>query len=273
MKKLLLMFTALLLTVVVTACGNKENSSVDKLEAIKSKGKLVMGVSPDYPPYEFLMTENGKQKIVGADIFLAEEIAKALGVELELQEMQFDALLPALKSGRIDLVISGMSASEERKQVVDFSNNYYTGGSSFIVQKGTEEIKSLDDLKTKKIGVQKGTVQEKFLLEVLKMDQSSIQSLGDVPSVLQDLKNKNIDVVFLAEDVSQISISKEESLEISKFTLENDVESEGVAVAFDKGSNEKLTTEVNKVIDGIVAKDEFKAKLKEYGEIAVSQIQ
>lgn len=271
MKKIIAILSALILTVVITACGTKSESK-DKLEAIKEKGKIVLGVSPDYPPYEFYQTENGQQKIVGADIELAQEIAKSLGVELEITEMQFDALLPALKSGRIDMIISGMNPNEERRKAVDFSDVYYASSSVFVLPKESADITSVDDIKNKKIGVQKGTIQEKYLLETLKMDQSNIQALADVPNVIQDLKNKNIDAVFLADDVSYISISKEDSLEVSKFKLEEDAETDGVAVALEKGNNEKLLAEINKVVAKVKENDGFKNLLKKYGDIAVSQM-
>lgn len=265
MKKIFSILITIILLFTFTACS--KDSNVDKLEQIKKKGKITLAVSPDYPPYEFYIAENGEVKIVGADIYLAEEIAKGLDVELEIVQLAFDSLLPALKSGRVDMVISGMNPSEERRKVVDFSDVYYVGGSSFIVNKDSEDIKSLEDLNTKKIGVQKGSIQEKYLLEELNIPDSNIHSLTDVPSVLQDLENQNIDVVFLAEDVSKISLSKQTSLVISNFKLEKDAESDGMAIAFEKGNNDKLLTEVNKVIAKITQENEFEKQLNKYASL------
>lgn len=264
MKKLLMMLLSISL-LFVTACGNDNNE--DKLQQIKEKGVLTLAVSPDYPPYEFYIAEDGKVKVVGADIYLAEEIAKSIGVEIELVQLSFDSLLPALTSGRVDMVISGMNPTDERKKAVDFSDVYHVSGSAFIVKKGKVTLNSVEDLQNKKIGVQKGTIQEQFLLEELGISQSNVQSLADVPSILQDLENENIDIVFLAEDVSQIALSKQTSLEILDFKLEKDAEEDGMAIAFKKGNNSSLISEVNKVIAEIQKNNEFKNQLKKYSAL------
>lgn len=265
MKKLLLTILSMFLLITTTACGNKKD--VEQLQSIKEEGKITLAVSPDYPPYEFYIAENGKVKVVGADIYLAEEIAKNLGVELEIVQLSFDSLLPALTSGRVDMVISGMNPSEERRKAVDFSDIYYVSGSAFIIKKGTDDLKSIEELKTKKIGVQKGSIQEKYLLEELNIPMSNIQSLADVPSVLQDLENQNIDVVFLAEDVSKISLSKRPELTISNLKLEKDAESDGMAIAFRKGKNQELLTEVNKVIEKISKNNDFEKQLNKHAAL------
>ena len=87
MKKLLLLITAMVAAITLTACSGAKTTKT-KMDEIKEKGKIVLGVSPDYPPYEFTTTENGQKKVVGADIYLAQEIAKKLGVEVEIQEME-----------------------------------------------------------------------------------------------------------------------------------------------------------------------------------------
>lgn len=262
MKKSIYIFLSLILLFISTSCSNNKNE--DKLKEIKQKGVITLAVSPDYPPYEFYTSENGKVKVVGADIYLAEEIAKKLGVKLEIVQISFDSLLPALTSDRVDMVISGMNPSEERRKAVDFSDVYYISGSAFIIKKGTEDINSLEDLSNKKIGVQKGSIQEKYLMDELKIKTSQIQALSDVPSVLQDLENQNVDVVFLAEDVSQISLSKNKNLEISNFKLEKDAEADGMAIAFKKGNNKTLLKEINEVIEKIVKENEFEKQLNKY---------
>lgn len=268
MKKYLYLFMSLFLVLGLAACSNP---NIDKLSEIKKKGKLSLAVSPDYPPYEFYTADNGQVKIVGADIYLAEEVAKRLGVELDIVQLSFDSLLPALKSGRVDMVISGMNPNEERRQVVDFSDTYYISGSAFLVKKNYKDIKSQDDLKTMKIGVQKGSIQEKYLLDELKISQDNLQSLADVPSLLQDLVNENVDTIFLAEDVSKISLAKEKRLAISSFKLEKDAEADGMAIAFEKGNNEDLLKEVNSVIEKVKASKSFEKELEKYAQLAAER--
>lgn len=114
MKKLLLFITSIITVVTLTACSS--SSTKNKLQEVKEKNKIVLGVSPDYPPYEFLTTENGNKKVVGADIYLAEQVAKKLGVQVEIQQMAFDSLIAALNANKVDMVISGVNPTEERKK-------------------------------------------------------------------------------------------------------------------------------------------------------------
>lgn len=270
MKKLVLFLTAMIAAITLTACSGA-NSSKSKVDEIKEKGKIVLGVSPDYPPYEFITTENGNKKVVGADIYLAEEIAKKLGVQVEIQEMAFDSLIAAVNANKVDMVISGVNPTEERKNAVDFSDVYYTGKGIFVVNKDAEEIKSLDDLKGKKVGVQKGSTYETYAKEQLKIADSDLQALTDVPSLLQDLKNKKIDVVLLPDDVAKIAINKNNEIKISTFAADNDPEATGMAIAFKKAkddSNKTLLEQVNAVIKEIKEKNLFEQELDKYAKLA-----
>ena len=270
MKKLLLFITSIITVFTLTACSSS-NSTKTKSQELKDKGKIVLGVSPDYPPYEFLTTENGNKKVVGADIYLAEQVAKKLGVQVEIQEMAFDSLIAALNANKVDMVISGVNPTEERKKAVDFSDVYYTSKGIFVVNKDSQEIKSVDDLKNKKIGVQKGSTYETYAKEQLKMDEKNIQALTDVPSLLQDLKNKKIDVVLIPDDVAKIAMNKYTDIKISKFTAENDPEATGMAIAFKKGkdnSNKELLEKVNAVIKEIQEQKAFEKELDKYAKIA-----
>ena len=124
MKKFIKQITVLLLIVVaLAACapsGDTTNTITgEKIKQIQAAGKIVLGTSADYPPYEFHETINGVDTIVGFDIEIAKVIAKELGVELEIKDMSFDGLLAALQSGTVDMVIAGMSATPERQKSVD----------------------------------------------------------------------------------------------------------------------------------------------------------
>lgn len=272
MKKLLLLITAMVAAITLTACSGAKTTKT-KMDEIKEKGKIVLGVSPDYPPYEFTTTENGQKKVVGADIYLAQEIAKKLGVEVEIQEMAFDSLIAAVNANKVDMVISGVNPTEERKKAVDFSDIYYTGKGIFVVNKDTAEIKSVADLKGKKVGVQKGSTYETYAKEQLKIEDKDLQSLTDVPSLLQDLKNKKIDVVLIPDDVAKIAINKYNDIKISTFSAENDPEATGMAIVFKKAkddSNKTLLEQVNAVIKEIKEKNLFEKELDKYAKLAAA---
>ena len=272
MKKLLLFVTAMIAAITLTACSGAKTTKT-KMDEIKEKGKIVLGVSPDYPPYEFTTTENGQKKVVGADIYLAQEIAKKLGVEVEIQEMAFDSLIAAVNANKVDMVISGVNPTEERKKAVDFSDIYYTGKGIFVVNKDSAEIKSVADLKGKKVGVQKGSTYETYAKEQLKIEDKDLQSLTDVPSLLQDLKNKKIDVVLIPDDVAKIAINKYNDIKISAFSAENDPEATGMAIVFKKAkddSNKTLLEQVNAVIKEIKEKNLFEKELDKYAKLAAA---
>ena len=172
-----------LISVVTTGfvgCGS--NSQEDKksvLESIKESGKLVVGLSADYAPYEFHIMEGGQDKIVGFDISLAQEIADELDVELEIKEMEFDALITALPAGKIDLVISGMNPTEKRKQAVDFSEIYYTSNHGILIRaEDSDKYNEFSDLDGLKVGAQLGSTQAELATTLIK--DAEIQALSNV---------------------------------------------------------------------------------------------
>ena len=115
-------------------------------------GVLTMATNATFPPYE---SYEGND-IVGIDADIAKAIADKLGLKLEIQDMEFNSIITAVQSGKADLGLAGMTVTDERKQSVDFTDSYATGIQSVIVKEGSS-IKSIDDLKGKKIGVQLAT--------------------------------------------------------------------------------------------------------------------
>lgn len=250
-KKLIAVVAASTIAISMVGCGStqkKDGASTDNtasaLQAIKSKGKLVIGTSADFPPYEFHSKANGKDEIVGIDIDIAKQVAQDLGVELEIKDMDFDGLLVALQADKVDMVFSGMTPTAERKENVDFSDMYYTVKQTFIVRSGDEsKYKSTDDLKNKTIGVQKGSVQEKMAQGIF--DAANIKSLSKVTDLVLDLKNNKVDAILLETPVAEFNSKKNEGIALTSIVL-NDPDG-GYAIAMKKGQTE-LQTEVNKSI-------------------------
>ena len=130
-------------------------------ERIQESGELVVGLSADYAPFEFHATVDGVDTVVGFDVAIAEKIAADLGVKLKIEELGFDALLGALKTGKIDMVISGMNATPEREKEVNFTDGYMTVTQKVIVRKAdADRFASLAELNGANIGVQKQSDQE-----------------------------------------------------------------------------------------------------------------
>ena len=261
LKKLLALGLVAVLAVGLVGCGNKssDNSGGNQtaLEQIKKNKKLVVATSPDYPPFEFMVSENGKSKIVGADIDLAQKIADKLGVELELKAMDFDALVPALQAGKVDMVITGMTPNEKRKKAVDFSDIYFEGENAVIVNaKDAGKFTSEDQLKKAKLGVQKGSTQETYVKDNLKV--TNYKALVAVPDLIADMKNGNIDAVVLNSKVAGINVTKYDGIKVvENLKLTSGGDEEAMAVAIKKGDNADLIKLTNEVIKGLQDSGEY----------------
>ncbi len=138
-KKWIFVLCSFLASFFLVACQSGSNGSQSAVEAIKQKGKLVVATSPDYAPFEFQSLVDGKNQVVGADIDMAQAIADELGVKLEISSMSFDNVLTSLQTGKSDLAVAGISATDERKEVFDFSIPYYENKISFLVRKADVE--------------------------------------------------------------------------------------------------------------------------------------
>lgn len=261
LKKLLALGLVAVLVAGLVGCGNKssDNSGGNQtaLEQIKKNKKLVVATSPDYPPFEFMVSEGGKSKIVGADIDLAQKIADKLGVELELKAMDFDALLPALQAGKVDMVITGMTPNEKRKKAVDFSDIYFKGENAVIVNaKDAGKFTSEDQLKKAKLGVQKGSTQETYVKDNLKV--TNYKALVAVPDLIADMKNGNIDAVVLNSKVAGINVTKYDGIKVvENLKLTSGGDEEAMAVAIKKGDNADLIKLTNEVIKELQDSGEY----------------
>lgn len=242
-----LIMVILLLSLTLVGCGNsKEVGST--VENIKDLNKIVLGTCADYPPYEFHKQIDGKDEIVGFDIDIAKEIAKDLDVELEIKDMDFNGLLAALDTGKVDFVIAGMTPDEERKKNVDFSKVYYDPEQGLLIRsEDVEKYKSIEDLKGMKVGAQKGTVQEEVAKDVV--EGSEVKALGKITNLVLELKNNKIDGIVLATPVAKAYEKANPDLILSPYI---DFGKEGgVAIAVKKGNTE-LVEVINNTIDRLM---------------------
>lgn len=256
LKKIMALGLVAAIGLSMVACGKKK-SDKSALTQIKESGKLVVGTSPDYPPFEFVIPDGGKNKIVGADIELAKKIADKIGVKLEVKGMDFDALLPALQSSKVDMVITGMTPNEKRKQTVDFSDIYFKGENAVVVKaENVDKIKTEDELKKLKLGVQKGSTQETYATDNLKAE--NITAMKSVPNLMLDLKNGNIDAVILNSKVAKINEEKVAGVKVVKdLKLTTGGDEEAMAIAIKKGNNADLLKAINEEIKTLEANGEY----------------
>lgn len=272
LKKVLLGMLVGVLSLGFVACSSSEDKGSDakattQLEQVKEKGKLVIATSADYPPYEFHKEIDGKDTIVGFDIMIAEEIAKELGVELEIKDMKFDGLLPALQSGNVDMVVAGMTATEERQQAVNFTESYYNGEISILInKKDLDKYTTLESLKSVKIGAQKASLQENFAIDTI--EATNMKLLSKIPDLILELKNGNVDAVVVTKQSVTGYLKQYPELTYANINT-GEYGAEGAAIAIKKSDDLSLVEKSNEVLAKLKSEnkiDEFVNKATELAQ-------
>lgn len=267
LKKSIIVTLAGVLALGFVGCSSsKEAKSSTQLEQIKEKGNLVIGTSADYPPYEFHKVIDGKDQIVGFEMEMAKEIANELGVTLEIKDMKFDGLLPALKSGVVDMVVAGMSPTEERKKAVNFTDTYYNGEHTVLVKKeNLDKFNSIESVKDVKIGVQKSSLQEQIAIDKLKA--SNIKGLSKISDVVLELNNGNVDAIVLSKETTKGYLKQYPNIADANIDLGKD-NTEGSAIAINKTEDMSLVKEVNKAINKLVKENKINKFVEESTNLA-----
>lgn len=267
MKKIIATAVLGIMTMGLAGCGssNDKNSAskTDLLEKIQKNGKLVVGMSADYAPYEFhYIDENGKDVIGGFDVDIANEIANKIGVNLVIQEMDFDALVSALPAGKVDLVISGMNPTEERAKVVDFSEVYYNSKHGILVRaEDADKYQTFADLEGAKVGVQLGSTQEK--IAKTEIPNVNLQQLSNINNLILELKAGKVDAIVMEKPVAEMAVKSNPELAVGKPIYEEQTGGNAVGIA---KNNPQLLAKVNEVITELNESgkmDEYIAKANE----------
>lgn len=224
-KYYVLMLTLVLLFVSFGASLSVYAESVSD----QPKKTLIMGTSPDFPPYESVDAVNNGE-IIGLDIDIAKYIANELGYNLEIASMDFGGLIAALQTGRVDFVMSGMSATEERLQSVDFSDPYYFARNT-IVSKAENSYHTLEALTGKMVGAQLGSIQEGVAESV---ENGSVKKLNKIVDLIQEINTNRIDAAIV-EDAVAVEMTNNNNNLVMNF-IPNESNENGYAIAFPKGS-------------------------------------
>ena len=242
MKKLLILMMAIISAVamLVAGCGGGEKKAETKV--------LRVGTEATFAPFEF--QKEGSKTYDGFDMDLARAIGKQMGRKVEIVNMGFDALIPALNAGNIDLVAAGMSITDERKQAVSFSEPYYTSGLIVMVNKDNKEVKSNKDLEGKRIAVQIGTTGEKKARTV---KDAKVTAFNTNTEAAMEMKNKGVDAII--NDSPVVGYYLAQGGNATAMTVGEIMEAEQYGLAVKKG-NDQLLADVNKAI----------AELKKSGE-------
>lgn len=227
-------FSFCLCLLLLSAC-KKEGSEEDQTA-------LVVITSPDNAPFEFKNTAKGGDEIIGFDMDLVKKLGERLGRPIKVIESDFSALMPSLQSGRADMVISTLGATDERRKSVDFSDPYYQNKSALLVREDSS-IDSEKSLSSKVLGVQTGSAHETAGYTWVKtIPQLSIVSLTKVGELVQELKNARIDAIRTEGETARQIAASTPGLKVVFLQIPG----EDLVIAFPKGSpwvkvvNEKL---------------------------------
>ncbi len=239
MKRVMALVLALALCLTLVACSSDSDSAVAK---IKKNGKIVMLTNAAFAPFEYM---DGAD-VVGVDADIAAEIAKELGVELEITNMDFDSIVDFVKTGKGDFGAAGMTVTDERKEQVDFSIEYVTS-TQYVIIPATEDPETFD-LNGKIVGVQQGTTGDMFYASVTDtFEAKDVKRYKSAVDAAADMALGRVDCVIIDE------LPAKKIVENNKDTMvcfDPGWAPEDYAIAIQKGSD--LLPVVNKVLERLM---------------------
>ncbi len=240
----LLTIAALAFALILSACGGGA-SQQGYLGTIKDRGKLIVGTSADYPPYESV---DDAGNFVGFDMDLIREIGKRMGVEVEIKDMAFDALIAAVQEKKVDTVIAAMQSSPERDEKVDFSEPYHYQKDAFLTAADSPIVMTKAiDAAGHSIGVQTGTIQEKWVMDHLVPAGTAEDQIFRYERVDQgalDVKNGRVDILFINADPATELANK---LGIKLALVTDETVIGGQSIALPEGEKE-LKAEIDRIL-------------------------
>ena len=256
MKKIIaIVLAALMVCAMLAGCGGKEEAGLKTVES----GKLIMATNAAFPPYEFI---EGNE-IVGIDAEIAGAIAAKLGLELQIDDMEFDSIVESVKGGKADIGLAGMTVTPERQEVINFTTSYATGVQVVIVAEDSA-IASVDDLFAEGamhiIGVQRNTTGDLYSTWDLEdAGLATIDRYSKGADAVQALKTGKVDCVVIDNEPAKAFVAEVEGLKI----LETEYVLEDYAGAMSK-DNTALYEAVNTALDELIADGTIKAIVETY---------
>ena len=241
MKKILALVMVAIFAVAMVACGGNEAPQNDVANDVVEENvvpeveTLTMGTNAAFPPYEFFDESNN---VVGIDAEIAAAVADKLGMQLEIKDMAFESLITAVSTGSVDMVLAGMTVTEERMESVNFSESYATGIQVVIVPEDSA-IASIEDLAGKKIGVQTGTTGDIYCSDTPEnggFGEEAVARYDNGALAVAALQNGQVDCVVIDNEPAKAFVEANEGLKI----LETEYVSENYAAAFAKENTELL---------------------------------
>ncbi|WP_174732662.1 transporter substrate-binding domain-containing protein [Mesobacillus harenae] len=261
MKKFGLFSLLLIFVFVLAACGSEESSGSDSDTGGENGSEETtayrVGIDTTYPPFEF--EENGEY--TGIDIDLINAIAENQDFEIEFNPMDFGGIIPAMQAGQLDVAIAGMSITEDRKKVVDFSDPYFDAGLTLVVQEENEEISSPEDLAGKTVAVKKGTTGATWANEHRDEYGMEVVQFNDSPAMFQEVTNGNADVLIEDYPVIAYAISQND---LGLKTVGDRLNGDQYGIAVLKGENQDLLEKINTGLQELRDSGEYDEILNKY---------
>lgn len=257
MKKIIsLVMVLVMATAVFSACGSKSSDSKSDGDG---KQVLSMATNAEFPPYEYVEGED----VVGIDVDIAQAIADKLGMELKVDNMNFDSIIPAITSGKDAIGVAGMTVTDERKKNVDFTDSYATGVQVVIVREDSK-ITDVKDLTTKgannTIGVQLGTTGDIYCTsDIQDKGFGKVQQFNKGADAVQALVSGKIDCVVIDNQPAKEFVKANKGLKI----LDTEYVTEDYAIAVAK-DNTELKDKINGALNELKADGTIKKILDKY---------
>ena len=254
---LCLLIVIVLVITFVSGCASSTNNT--------STQKLIVGTNPEFPPFEFL-DDNGNPD--GFDMALIKEIGKRINMDVEIKSMEFKSLIAAVQSGQINVIIAGMTYTEERAQSVNFSTPYYKATQKVLIQKGNTSIKSVEDLNGKKIGVQDATTGD-FIASgdegfEVTIEGATVSRFKKYADAVLDLKNGRIDAIIIDANPGKTFLGlNEDTLEMLSDPNDDMFGQEEYAIAINKNDTE-LKTKIDKALEEIKNDGTYDKLIEQY---------
>ena len=268
LKKLFATILVGAMAISMVACGGEDADEKDALTKIKEKGELTVGMSVDYAPYEFFVMENGKKKMVGMDLEILKEVAKDIGVDFKVEEMEFKGICTAVNAGQVEIGLSGLSPDEKRKEIVDFSDIYFEAEQGILInKKDASKIKKLGDLKGLKVGAQLGSIQADIANTI---PDAKTKFLEEVPVLIQDLLAGNLDAVIVELPVADVQSVIHPELARAEEKVQDEAGG-GSAIAVPK-DQKALLDEINKTIKRLIDEGKIDTFYKDAVKLSKSEV-
>ncbi len=269
MKRLIALILALVMVLALVGCasGNTDTDSTETGNTAESgetenAAVLRMGTNAAFPPYEYY-EDADDNKVVGIDAEVAALIAEKLGMELEIVDMEFDSIIPAVQTGKIDMGMAGMTVTEDRLENVNFSTSYATGVQVVIVKEGSE-ITTVDDLSVEgkdwKVGVQNATTGDLYATWDLEDNGlATVMRYNKGADAVQALVTGKVDCVIIDNEPAKAFVAENEGLSI--LDTEYTVEDYAICIAKD---NTELLDKVNAALDELIADGSVQTIIDKY---------